>query len=532
MATEQNFGDNFYLKTFLIGFGIVCAVWSFMIFQFWWGNHDWGYLKSGVSLSSGFFEARYSQHLPTILFFDGHILPFFTLFCALGCLAIESMFIAKYLDVPKSFKNYLFFVLFMGLNPYVATLFYFLYLSFVYVFWSLTGIFLLFLTEKQYKWYHLLTGGLLFFLILGSYPPNIALILVLFVTKRLIQYVNGKENIWNTICRSMYFVTMLGFGYMGFRLAYTYILQKGYINLDMYNIAIKGVFDAVKALATELSGSVTQLFHQHSFMEFSYCFLLSILILTAVLVSLSYKKNKFILILFIVAIFLSSRFCFIIGADVSAGIFRIEYWSRLGLTIFALGVLLRQSNNKINNFLFVWGILAVALFINTDFYIQKIRYLEFSANRQYQARQIDKITMQPMFNLEPKYISLSFGYPVFYVKYMKDKNHSGDIAGVAPIFDFDEINQLFWEEKVSPVVIGAGIWGINNVLRADRAGNGKWQDGNYWRNNPNNVESIKYWLYTKAKYNSVYVDDKYILMVMSLPHFYKYRETVVNKLDK
>lgn len=530
MAAKIKFIDKFYLKTFLIGWGICCLVWSFMLFQFWWGNHDWGYLKSGVDISSGLFEVRYSQHLPTILLLDGHVLPFFTSFCAIGCLVLEAILVAAYLGLSKSFYRYLFFVLFIGLNPYIATLFYFLYLSFVFIFWSLVGVFLLFIAERSYKWYNVLGGGVLFFLILGSYPPNIALILVLFVAKRLFQYVDGNESLVKIIQKSVFFSIMLGIGYVGFHYAYVYILQNGFVNLDMYNIATKSFWGAIKALGGEAIGSVTQLFHQHSFLEFSYCFLLFLITFAAFVLCLSYEKNRFLLVLFLVAILLCSRFCFIVGADVSAGAFRMEYWSRLSLAIISLAVLLRSKSRIVANLLLIWAFLVAVLFVKTDFEIQKVRYFEFAANRKYQLRRIDEIVTQPLFKMKPKYISLSFGYPRFYPKYMKAENRSGDIAGISPIFDFDEVHQLFWEEKVSPVVIGAGIWGRDNVLRAQRD-IATWKDRNYWQNNPKNMENIRYWLYTEAGYNKAYIDDKYIITIFDIDYFYKYRETVINHLD-
>ena len=67
MATKAANNKKFYLKAFLISFSIISIVYSFMIFQFWWGNHDWEFLKDGILLKDGFFEARYAQHLPNIL---------------------------------------------------------------------------------------------------------------------------------------------------------------------------------------------------------------------------------------------------------------------------------------------------------------------------------------------------------------------------------------------------------------------------------------------------------------------------------
>ena len=178
----------------------------------------------------------------------------------------------------------------------------------------------------------------------------------------------------------------------------------------------------------------------------------------------------------------------------------------------------------------MWVCLAMILFIKTNFDIQKVRYLEFSANRKYQARRIDDVIMQSAFEMAPKYISLNFGYPLFHAKYM-EQNRTGDIAGVPAVFDFDGVNQLFWEEVKSPVVIGASVWGQDNIFRANRSGDEKWINKNYWKNNPKNMENIRYWLYTEAGYNKAYVDDKYIITIFDMGYLHKYRETVINHLD-
>ena len=102
------------------------------------------------------------------------------------------------------------------------------------------------------------------------------------------------------------------------------------------------------------------------------------------------------------------------------------------------------------------------------------------------------------------------------------------------MFEFDVANYLFWEEKVSPVIIGAGISG-RSVLRVDRGGKDKWHNPDYWTNNPSNMENIRFWLYTKAKpypsFDSVYVDDKYLLLVLDKLTFNKHKELVGRLLD-
>ena len=109
------------------------------------------------------------------------------------------------------------------------------------------------------------------------------------------------------------------------------------------------------------------------------------------------------------------------------------------------------------------------------------------------------------------------------------------MLGLNLVFEFDVANFLFWEKAKSPIIIGAGISG-NSIHRVDRDGKEKWRDKQYWSDNPENMEKIRYWLYTEAEpypsYKSVYVDDKYLILVLDKLVFYKYRELVATSLDK
>ena len=102
--------NNFYTKISLNSFAILSIVYSFVMCSFYWGNHDWHYIKNGVSLLSGFFEARYSMHLFSMLLMGGHILPILTvLFWLLGIVFL-GVVSGSYLGFEKRSKDFLIFV--------------------------------------------------------------------------------------------------------------------------------------------------------------------------------------------------------------------------------------------------------------------------------------------------------------------------------------------------------------------------------------------------------------------------------------
>ena len=127
------------------------------------------------------------------------------------------------------------------------------------------------------------------------------------------------------------------------------------------------------------------------------------------------------------------------------------------------------------------------------------------------------------------------GQPNFRAKYYNDEFNTSEMVGYKFTFEFDVANYLFWEDEKSPVTIGAGISG-RDVLRVNKGDKKKWIDMEFWRNNPENMDNIRYWLYMIAKpypdINSIYVDDRYLILILDKYDFYNYREIVAKGLDK
>ena len=522
-----------YARMLLISMGLMSVVYFYMFCNFWWGNHDWGYLKDGASIESGLFEARYSQHLFTLLFLDGHILPIITYLFGFLCISVQAILIGKYFEIPE--KSWVYIALFIAINPHIYALFYYVYLFFPFVVWSLVGVVLLFLSEGRYTFWKYVVATLGFILLFGSYPPNLALIFVFFVGKRILCYIEEKENFKDVLVRMAFFASQIVVSILVYKIIYNYLLENRLINTDMYNIKTKSLIDILLGLPLELWKSVEQLFYGFSFMEYSYFILLSIIVIVACCVLIKNAKNKYVVGLGIVLLLLASRFAFILSSHSEFAVFRLMYWGRLGLYVFGIVVLFKEKRTWVRNILFVVLCFFFFKFTVVNFEIQKVQNLGFIAGRMHQKRLIDTVVSNPNYEESHEYISLSFGQPNFREKFYHDKYNTGELLGLNLVFEFDVINFLFWEEEKSPVVVGAGISG-NTVLRVDRNGGEKWKNLEYWRNNPQNMENIRFWLYTKAKsypsYDSVYADDKYMILVLDPLVFYKHRELVARALDE
>ena len=195
MKILSHFKDRFYIKAILESWLALCVAYSFLIFQFIWGNHDWGHIVNKVNLSSSFFEARYSIHLFQLLFFDGNILPVIMFVLTLLAITVMSVIGLLYLGVSKIDTRYVLTIFLIGILPYNYIMIYYFYTSFSVYFWAVIGILALIYAEHSAKWYKVLGVSVILFLILGSYPPIISMLLVLFMAKRLCDFIDNKQNI-------------------------------------------------------------------------------------------------------------------------------------------------------------------------------------------------------------------------------------------------------------------------------------------------------------------------------------------------
>jgi len=524
---------SFLKKVFLKNLLISCVVWGFMIVQFWWGDHDWGYLKDGVNIGTGFFEVRYSQHLFTLLLLDGQVLPIVSVLSGIIALVMSAVLLAVYMNVPE--KNSIFypFVLLICLNPYVFIYFYYVYLALSFMIWPLVGICGLLLCEAKIKIWRFLLCALIWFLLFGSYPANFALILTVFSAKRVLCYCYANEKLKDCCKLYAYFGGQILLGGLGFKIIYYFLRHYHLVNLKVYNIQMRAWSDVLANVPIELVNSVCQLFHFQTFMAVEYSLLLFIPLVIAVFRLFSFcQRNLLILCILLLGVFLSSRFAFLIGENAEKSLVRLEYFGRLGLLVFAMGVLGREKQRVWRNFWLGWWCIALISFIKADLEIQKIQALGFTAGRNFQARLGDKIVSHPSFDMQPKYIAYSFGYPNFRTHYYSDKYKTGEIIGQNMVFVMDEAKWMFWEEKDNPIIITSRNIG-RSILRYNICSDcEKWLNTAYWQDNPENIKNIRYWLYMEAKQNSVWVDDKYIILVLDMLDFYRHRELVLKKLDE
>lgn len=501
-------------------------IYSFILLQFWWGNHDWDRLKNGINISDGFFEARYSQHLFSAVLFDGQLLPIITPLIAILALTFSSLLAARYLNLPQKEKSYILLSVLISASPYTLILFYYSFITLPLTLWSFIGITLLFSESHHFNIKRFVIQILGYSLLLGSYPPILSLILTLYGAKKITEYTEQNIPLTTLIKNTLLFISQLTFAYLIFLLIIKQLPQYSYSIEQMYNTQTANFLTILTNIPKELLKSLMLFNTFNSTLGSTYSIFYTILITSSFVIIIYSSSHKLLTSIMLLLLLLVSRFVFIITPNAYMAEFRITFWGHLGLIFFATSTLLKNNTPIIKNFTFAFIICFILIFTKTNIAIQKAQFLSFKSERLYHARLYNTLTSHPHFNYNNKYFSLNIGYPNFRHRF-HNKNIFNNELFSNTVLPFDLTEKLFWEEDQSPVICKKGIW--NNAL---------WtvQDTKHLNcSNPHPNKNIRYWLYTKAKpyphKNSIYIDNHNIILLLDAKQLHKSKELVAKNLS-
>ena len=114
-------------KLFTALFIALNLVFCFYQTTFFWGNHDWDWIKGTdqlLALNTGMFEARYAKFILNVFLFGGHVLPILNNVVAFALLALGAVLTTHYWQL-KNFGDKLLVGLFITLSPYILGWLYF-----------------------------------------------------------------------------------------------------------------------------------------------------------------------------------------------------------------------------------------------------------------------------------------------------------------------------------------------------------------------------------------------------------------------
>ena len=524
----QKILNNFYIKVLIKGWGICCLIWSFMILQFWWGNHDWEFLKYGISLTDGFFEARFSIHLFYVIFLCGQIIPVLMQILSLGGIAGMSVLSGIYLKLPRKESNFLLFILMIGIMPYTAILFYYAHYTFSLALWGVVSVCLLFFMDTPYKLWKFLLGVFLIVLLLGSYPPVIALTLVLFVGKQIQSYVLEQENFKNIFHRGIF----LFFVFFIAAIVYLCIFKSFFSHVGMYNTRFDFWEGLIKRLIFEFFAFFTDIADFYKFGGWAFIFLF--IVSLAVFFCFLFKKstNKILFLVMFVGLILVSKIAFLLSEAAYIARYRVYYWGIAGFLMVMFCTVLQHNKRCVGNLYLSLVCATIFLFVNIDFEIQKLQYLGFRAERVFHKRLVENITLRSNYQNERKYVTLSVGYPDFRHRYCVENCaylENEFLSSVVLPTDLGLV--IFWDENVQQTAARLGFW--NNQLWFVPSFN---LDNAFLQANEKNLYDLRQWLsiYVKKYPNplSIYLDDTYIIFNLDEILFNRHKLLIYENLVK
>jgi hypothetical protein len=180
--------DPVYIKSFLIVFAGAAAAYSFILFYFFMGNHDW--TRMIAPFTEGYpWVGRFATQYPQLLLTQGQILPVITNLWFFIGVSLTAILLCIYWRVPKSVFVYSIIGLILALQPYTLALIAsnnHLSLAWIYVcIYPLVAFLLsekaIALNSKARKILYLSISTLLIFLSFATYQPIISMMAVVFL---------------------------------------------------------------------------------------------------------------------------------------------------------------------------------------------------------------------------------------------------------------------------------------------------------------------------------------------------------------
>ncbi len=368
---------NDKLSVFLTVFAALNIVFAFYVFSFFWGNHDWDWVKGTaqvLSLETGMFEGRYAKFILNVALFGGQVLPVLNTVVAFTLSAAGSTLLISYWQIERKPAKVV-IALLPVLSPFVLGWLYFpinILGNFAAVVLVTGG---LIWGEKSGIGYKI--GAVICFLsALGIYPSVLEMMIVCFCFRHILNPDSGKGG----LCRqAVLILTSL----ILFKLLLLFLTNAGFIYGGHYNMQTAAFADIVRRLPETAVLAVGQLRLPVPFVSLSYklCALLLIVLSSGICL-----RRIEALLLWLIAFGATVASAALTAVpDEVAFMPRVNFY---GLNFFYTGaaaVLLRQQKQWRNIGLLL-SVLCLFLSVKQDLYAQKVWHFGKRAEEQLAER--------------------------------------------------------------------------------------------------------------------------------------------------
>ena len=395
---------SFTFKTWYKVSALVLLCYLPFLFNFLWGNHDWGWVKEYTPLNSGVFEGRFSQFiLPTILF-SGNILPILSLAFGLIFYALAAILLCRLWQMPEKSLPIILLSLCLVTAPYTLSWLYFAFLTLSCLSWPLAIIisFLVLQNKSIKKTYAVIIATIFQTLALGGYPPVINMIGVIFFSLVINDLCLKQQSIKTLIKHySKHLIAMLCAVIL--LLLIQHFLKAYNLQHDTYNTNEINFNELPSKLLLCTKTAIRQFFVTTSFIGYLYKYIMCCLFLLAIIrLYLNLPKRPLhiiIFILLILAMSISSVTTLLVAENENYVLYepRIEFFGLLYIYIFSMSVLWRSSRTLIKNITLAASVILILYNFNSVAYAAKIWSLGFTAENSLSERIISRLEEKPEF---------------------------------------------------------------------------------------------------------------------------------------
>lgn len=420
--------DKPFWTAFFTAFIVLNLIFLYHGAQFLFGDHDWRYLKEGITLGAGLFEARFTQFIPINILSRGEIYPIINNLLGFAGFSLGTALLARYWNLPHHKKQYALFALFCAITPYILSFMYFAFLIVPVLGWNAFIIGSLVISEKEEKFSFSRTFSAIVLIImaLGGYPPVINLIAVVISIKLLSNalHLSPKTGLKDFVIEQfkLYKWTLLNIilGIIGYKLCLFGLEQTGAVNTSYYNLQTTPIAEWGNKFILVSQDVLRQFIVTLPFITTGYKTLTALLVILGLCLIIKRLADKATPVSQKFIIFALTIICLyapLVTLFISTSLAETEFSPRIdffGLMYLYAGffALIQSAPSSTQFFKNLGILLAVAvIFVSTNnlFEAEKVWKLGFESEMKLFRRAGARFMSSQAFSLDQKYIMVQGG---------------------------------------------------------------------------------------------------------------------------
>lgn len=448
-----------YRHTFWIVFIALNLVFGFHTVQFLWGNHDWGAVLDGYGMLAEVYIGRYTQNIISMFLQGERLLPILNNIIAFVGLALASVLLCAYLNLPKKLYIWVIVGFLLTLTPFTLTRMYYAFQVSGLFIGVAIGILGFVLAKKagEYNINSAQNGGggggdfchslnaqksqnsldilpnlnksyhkpyalcLLSILCIhwgiASYQPFIDTALILLCGGIIAIIIDNKGDLKLSFYKSRFLIISVAFAAISYKIVLD-ILKRIGTTQEIYNNTLTPLLEMPERMLFLIKTAFSNLItYQYAFMPLSitYIFLAFLIILVSFIVALSLniKAKISIFTLFVLSLFATLTHIALSKTLVNSAI--LDFYGLLFWRVLVVALVLKisfefvKSGQMFRNVVFVLGVILLWICVVCDLHAQRMQKLAFDTHTNIINRVVAKIEENENFNYDNKYFFIMFG---------------------------------------------------------------------------------------------------------------------------